>query len=86
MWLKLLIRLIPIERIVAGALDWLLRKIEQKQTPEVEKSTKRVKEAFKAFSECVEDPRAVGRPAREAIRNWAKGQSTPDIWREIRGN
>ena len=82
MWLKILISLIPVEKIVAYAFDYLLKKIEKKSTPALEKQVKKIVEASVAFKECSDDPDGAGRRARAAIKAWAKGEKTPNVWEE----
>lgn len=82
MWLKILVSVIPVERIVAALFDYVLGKIEKKNTPELAKQVNKIIEASVALKECADDPRAAGRPAREAIRAWAKGKKTPNVYQE----
>ena len=78
MWLKILISIIPVERIVAACLDYLLRKNE---TPKRAKQAKKILEAAVAFKDCIDDSDGAGKPSREAIAAWAKGEKTPDVWK-----
>ena len=77
MWLKILLQVLPVERIVAACLDYLLNMIEKKRTPEREKQVKKVIEAAVAFKDSVEG----ATNAKDAIKAWAKGLPTPVAWK-----
>lgn len=81
--LAIILKLIPVEKIIAYAFDYLLKKLEKKPSPKTEKQVKKVIEAAVAFTECSDDPtKSVGRASRAAIQAWAKGQPTPNVYKE----
>lgn len=83
MWIKLVLSMLPTERIVAACFDYLLRKIEKKNTPELAKSVQRIIESSVAFQECANNPDKA-KAAKAAIQAWAKSRPTPNVYKELK--
>ena len=94
--LKALLRAVPVERVVAWALNWLLGKIDAGNIERARVSARHLAQLADVFADALEDHRlteaeivgAAGRYAvarRALIDEWARGKSAKPLERVLNG-